>query len=134
MDSPRCLDGFYRLKAEPRVYIAGQLSGVEGYIESVASGFYAGLHAACALKDIPFTPLPRTTAVGALAAYVSDGSVRDFQPMNINFGLIEPLGERVGGKKNRNLAISNRSLEIIENITAGFSSKAQSKDSSMHSE
>ncbi len=114
LESPRLLDRYYRLKSEPRVRFAGQMTGVEGYVESAASGLLAGLETARELRGLPGIDFPKTTAVGALALYISGGSVGDFQPMNINFGIIEPLPYRVKGKRNKNLAIAERSLEAIE--------------------
>ncbi len=113
LDSPRLLDRYYRLKSDPRVRFAGQMTGVEGYVESAASGLVAGLETARELRGLPGIDFPKTTAVGALALYISGGSVGDFQPMNINFGIIEPLPYRVKGKRNKNLAIAERSLEAI---------------------
>ena len=116
LDSPRLLDRYYRLKRDPRVRFAGQMTGVEGYVESCASGMLAGLEtAAQILGEAPWN-FPRSTAIGALAAYISDESVGNFQPMNINFGIIEPLDRRVKGKRNKNLEISKRALEQIAQI------------------
>ena len=117
IDSPRLLDRYYRLRDTPRIAFAGQITGVEGYVESAASGMLAGIETALRLMEQPPADLPRETATGALAAYVSDGTVRDFQPMNINFGIITPLGYKVRGKRNKNAAISERSLEIIRSLT-----------------
>lgn len=116
INSPKVLDRFYRAKKEPRIMFAGQFNGVEGYIESVASGLYAGINAARTVKGEPMLELPRTTAVGALAAYVSNPTITKFQPMNINFGIIEPLGYRVKGKREKNTAISERALKILDEI------------------
>ena len=116
LDSPRLLDRYYRLKSEPRIAFAGQMTGVEGYVESAASGFLAGVELARRLEGLPPMDFPRETAVGALGLYVSDGSVAQFQPMNINFGIITPLGYRVRGKRNKNQEISRRSLEIIDGL------------------
>lgn len=114
LDSPRLLDRYYRLRKEPRITFAGQMTGVEGYVESAASGFLAGLELARRLDGRPPIDFPRETALGALSLYVSDETVAEFQPMNINFGIIAPLDHRVRGKRNKNLEISNRSLERIE--------------------
>ena len=118
LDSPRLLDRYYRLKKEPRVTFAGQMTGVEGYVESAGSGFLAGVELARRLRGEEPVDFPRETALGALSLYVSDESVRDFQPMNINFGIIAPLGYKVRGKRNKNQEISQRSLEIIERLKA----------------
>ena len=114
LDSPRLLDRYYRLKSEPRIRFAGQITGVEGYVESAASGLYAGLSLARELSGDAPIDFPRTTAIGALSLYVSDASVTEFQPMNVNFGIIEPLSHRVKGKAEKNLAIANRALEEIK--------------------
>ena len=119
IDSPGKLDRYYRLISEPRICFAGQMTGVEGYIESAASGMLAGIETACRLKGIAPVDFPKETAIGALALYISEGSVGNFQPMNINFGIITPLDHRVKGKRNKNAEISARSLEIIEQIKKG---------------
>ncbi len=114
LDSPRLLDRYYRLRSEPRISFAGQMTGVEGYIESAASGMLAGIETAREMRGEAPADFPQETAIGALGIYISGGSVGDFQPMNINFGIIAPLGYKVRGKRNKNAAISQRSLEIIE--------------------
>ena len=116
LDSPRLLDRYYRLKSEPRIAFAGQMTGVEGYVESCASGFLAGVELARRLNGQTPIDFPAETAIGALGLYVSNGSVGDFQPMNINFGIIPPLDHRVKGKRNKNAELSQRSLEILEGI------------------
>ncbi len=116
LDSPRLLDRYYRLKAEPRIAFAGQMTGVEGYVESCASGFLVGVELARHLNGQTPIDFPAETAIGALGLYVSNGSVDDFQPMNINFGIIPPLDHRVKGKRNKNAELSQRSLEILEGI------------------
>ncbi len=114
LDSPRLLDKYYRLKSRPRIRFAGQMTGVEGYVESAASGLLTGLETARELLGLEPADFPATTAIGALAHYISGGSVGDFQPMNINFGLIEPLPYRVKGKRNKYLAMAERSLATFE--------------------
>jgi len=116
LNSPGLLDRYYRLKAEPRISFAGQMTGVEGYVESAASGMLVGIETAARILGLPPADFPRETAIGALADYVSGGSVGDFQPMNINFGIITPLDHRVRGKRNKNEEISHRSLEIIDGL------------------
>ena len=116
LNSPRLLDKYYRLKAEPRISFAGQMKGVEGYVESAASGMLVGIETAARLLELPPADFPQETAIGALGLYISGGSVGDFQPMNINFGIITPLGYRVKGKRNKNAEISVRSLAIIDEI------------------
>ena len=119
LNSPKLLDRYYRLKSEPRISFAGQITGVEGYVESCASGMCVGLETAARLLGKPPLDFSRETAIGALALYVSDGSVGNFQPMNVNFGIIEPLGMKIKGKRNKNAEISARSLEIIKKYSAG---------------
>ena len=114
LDSPRLLDRYYRLKSDERIAFAGQMTGVEGYVESAASGFLAGVELARRLEGKAPVDFPQETAIGALGLYVSNGSVTEFQPMNINFGIIPPLGYRVKGKRNKNAELSKRSLTIID--------------------
>lgn len=116
IDSPRLLDGSYRLKSCPRIRFAGQMTGVEGYVESAASGLLCALQTARELKGLEPAQFTKKTAIGALAAYISDESVSDFQPMNINFGIIEPLDRKVKGKRNKNAELSGRSLELIDGM------------------
>ena len=118
LDSPRLLDGQYRLKAMPRLSFAGQMTGVEGYVESAASGMLVGIQTARRLSGREPLDFTSMTATGALAAYVSGGSVGNFQPMNINFGIISPLDRRVKGKRNKNMELSRRALEIIDSLAA----------------
>jgi len=117
INSPVLLDRYYRLKKEPRISFAGQMTGVEGYVESAASGMLVGIETAMRLKGEEPVDFPKETAIGALSLYISGGSVGDFQPMNINFGIVSPLDHRVKGKRNKNFEISQRSLEIIDRIT-----------------
>ena len=114
LDSPRLLDRYYRLKKEPRIAFAGQMTGVEGYVESAASGFLVGVETARRLKGQPPADFPREMAIGALALYISNESVTQFQPMNINFGIIPPLDHFVKGKRNKNAEISQRALAILD--------------------
>ena len=116
LNSPRLLDRYYRLRSEPRISFAGQMTGVEGYVESAASGMLVGIETAARILGLPPVDFPQETAIGALGLYISGGSVGDFQPMNINFGIISPLGYRVKGKRNKNAEISRRSLEWIDKI------------------
>lgn len=116
LNSPKLLDRYYRLRSDPRISFAGQMTGVEGYIESAASGMLVGIETARELMGEEPVDFPRETALGALALYVSAGSVGDFQPMNINFGLIPPLDHRVRGKRNKNAEISARSLALLADL------------------
>lgn len=113
LDSPRLLDRTYADRRDPLVAFAGQMTGVEGYVESTASGYLAAVCMAARIKGEPLPEFPAETAIGALGRYVSDESVTHFQPMNINFGILPPLGCRVKGKANKNLAISERSLAAL---------------------
>ena len=114
VDSPRLLDRYYRVRGQERIMFAGQITGVEGYVESAASGFLVGIETARRLKGQSPVDFPREMAIGALALYISNESVTQFQPMNINFGIIPPLDHRVKGKRNKNAELSQRSLAIIE--------------------
>ncbi len=116
LNSPQLLDRYYRLRSDPRISFAGQMTGVEGYVESAASGMLVGIETAARVLGLPPVDFPQETAIGALGLYISGGSVGDFQPMNINFGIISPLGYRVKGKRNKNAEISRRSLEWIDKI------------------
>ena len=116
LNSPRLLDRYYRLKADTRISFAGQMTGVEGYVESSASGFLVGVETARRLLGKEPVDFPAETAIGALGLYVSNHSIVNFQPMNINFGIMPPLGYRVKGKRNKNAELSRRSLEIIDTL------------------
>ena len=116
LDSPRLLDATYALKSDPRIRFAGQMTGVEGYVESTASGWVAGVATAMDVLGKPMPALDRLTATGALATYISDHTVAKFQPMNVNFGIIEPLGYKIKGKREKNTKISERALEQIEKL------------------
>ena len=116
LDSPRLLDRYYRVRGRERVAFAGQITGVEGYVESTASGFLVGVELARRLLGQEPLDFPRETAIGALAAYVSSESVADFQPMNINFGIMPPLDHKVKGKRNKNAELSRRSLALIDEL------------------
>ena len=98
------------------VAFAGQMTGVEGYVESAASGFLAAVAMAAKVKGMQPPEFPQTTAIGALGLYISDERITDFQPMNINFSIIAPLEQRIRKKAEKNLAIANRSLEVIDVI------------------
>ena len=116
LNSPKLLDRYYRLKGDERISFAGQMTGVEGYVESAASGMLVGIETAARVLGMEAVNFPQETAIGALGHYISGGSVGDFQPMNINFGIITPLGYRVKGKRNKNAEISARSLKIIDEL------------------
>ena len=114
LDSPRLLTGGYQLKDEPRLFFAGQMTGVEGYMESAASGLLAGLNAARTVIGQPPVILPRDTMMGALAGYISDPSVTDFQPMGANFGILPPLERTIRDKRERYGALAERALHSLE--------------------
>ena len=121
LQSPRLLDRYYADRRNPMVAFAGQMTGVEGYVESTASGFLAAVAMAAKVQGRPLPDFPRTTAIGALGYYVSDATVENFQPMNINFSIIAPLEQRIRKKAEKNLAIANRSLQVIDAMIAeGF--------------
>lgn len=117
INSPACLDCHYAMRSRPNVFFAGQMTGVEGYVESTSSGFVAGVNAARLAKGEELIDFPNVTAIGALAHYISDENVVNFQPMNANFGLVANLEKKVkGGKRFRNEALAARSLEYVESI------------------
>lgn len=116
LNSPSLLAPTFALKADSRLYFAGQMTGVEGYLESAASGFMAGVQAARALAGEAPIDFPRTTALGGLAHYVSEYEGSDFQPMNINFGIMEQWPGKIRKKKEKNALIANRALEEVQRI------------------
>lgn len=116
LDSPRLLDHNFALRSDSRIRFAGQMTGVEGYVESNASGFLAGLATANEILGKKEPNFQQTTAIGALGHYISNETVVKFQPMNINFGILEPLGYKIRGKREKNMKISERALEIIDNM------------------
>ena len=129
LHSPGVLDETYRLRSDPLIYFAGQMTGVEGYIESAGSGLVAGLNAARQAKGDAPLPLPQTTELGAMAHYVAHGSVGPFQPMNANFGIIAPLGYKVkGGKQARNKVYAERAMLAAEEWKRTFENSAKEED------
>ena len=114
LNSPQLLDKHFNLRSNKRFYFAGQMTGVEGYVESAASGLMAGLAAARALLGLPEVEFPEVTAHGALANYISNQTIENFQPMNINFGLIPPLTVRIRKKREKNAQIAARALEALD--------------------
>lgn len=118
LQSPKLLDETYSDRKNPMVAFAGQMTGVEGYVESAASGFLAAVCMAARILEKPAPVFPRETAIGALGLYISDERIENFQPMNINFSIISPLQERIRKKAEKNLAIANRSLKIIDEMVA----------------
>ena len=118
LQSPKLLDRYYADRRNPLVAFAGQMTGVEGYVESTASGYLAAVAMAAKLQGRQIPDFPKTTAIGALGLYISDSTVENFQPMNINFSIISPLEKRIRKKAEKNLAIANRSLEVIDGLVA----------------
>ena len=116
--SPKLLDRYYADRRDPLVAFAGQMTGVEGYVESTASGYLAAVAMAAKVQGRELPDFPRTTAIGALGYYISDESVENFQPMNINFSIVAPLEQRIRKKAEKNLAISNRALGVIDEMIA----------------
>lgn len=114
LNSPQLLDKHFNLRSNKRFYFAGQMTGVEGYVESAASGLMAGLAAARAVLELPEVEFPDVTAHGALANYISNPAIENFQPMNINFGLIPPLTIRIRKKREKNAQIAARALEALD--------------------
>ena len=116
LQSPKLLDKYYADRRNPLVAFAGQMTGVEGYVESTASGYLAAVAMAAKVQGRPLPEFPKTTAIGALGLYISDESVENFQPMNINFSIIAPLEQRIRKKAEKNLAISQRALSVIDGL------------------
>jgi methylenetetrahydrofolate--tRNA-(uracil-5-)-methyltransferase len=114
--SPKLLDRYYADRRNPLVAFAGQMTGVEGYVESCASGYLAAVAMAAKVQGRALPDFPKTTAIGALGLYISDESVENFQPMNINFSIIAPLEQRIRKKAEKNLAIAGRSLALIDEM------------------
>ena len=119
LNSPGLLDNTYAMNTRPDVFFAGQMTGVEGYVESAGSGLLAGINAAYRALEKDKLILPAETMLGAMADYVSRGGVGDFAPMNANFGIVTPLGYRVkGGKAAKNEKLAERALAIIDETIA----------------
>jgi len=116
LQSPKLLDRYYADRRNPLVAFAGQMTGVEGYVESAASGFLAAVAMAAKVLGRELPDFPRETAIGALGLYISDERIENFQPMNINFSIVSPLEQRIRKKAEKNLAIANRSLAIIDQL------------------
>lgn len=114
LDSPRLLNADYSLRQRPDLFFAGQITGVEGYMESAQSGLLAGVNLVRRLRGESTLVLPETTIMGALSRYISDGSVRDFQPMGANFGVLPPIEPKIRDKKLRYEALAQRSLIDLE--------------------
>lgn len=116
IDSPRLLNQDFSMKTRPDLFFAGQLTGLEGYLAAMFSGLLAGVNAVRRCRGRETLVLPRETMMGALSYYISDESVRDFQPMGANFGILPPLQEHIRDKRQRYGALAERSLQIIDEI------------------
>lgn len=119
INSPKLLDNTYRLKSNENLYFAGQITGVEGYIESTSSGFVAGINAAAQCRGSSRIAFPPNTAIGALSNYIADGSIRNFQPMNVNFGIfngVDDLIVSIRDKKKRNMEIAKNSVDFVKKV------------------
>lgn len=116
LDSPRLLSSGFQLRKQKNVFFAGQITGVEGYMESAASGIMAGKNAVRLARGKAPLSLPDVTMIGALSAYISDETVRDFQPMGANFGILPPIEPKIRDKKQRYAAFSERALRALERI------------------
>ena len=114
INSPKLLNADLSLKKAKNIFFAGQLSGVEGYMESAASGIIAGINAVNKLKGLPPVILPKISMIGALLGYITDSSVTNFQPMGANFGILPPLEIHIRDKRERYAALSKRSLDFLE--------------------
>jgi methylenetetrahydrofolate--tRNA-(uracil-5-)-methyltransferase len=116
INSPQVLNSSFQLRDDTRLFVAGQLTGVEGYVESASSGLLAGVNAARLVKGQEPLVLPLETMLGSLAHYIASANSTDFQPMNANFGILPPLDPPVRGKKERKLAYAKRSIEALESF------------------
>ncbi len=114
IDSPRLLNGDFSLRSNSNIFFGGQITGVEGYMESAASGLMAGINLARRLKGEETVILPRDTMIGALSRYISDESVKNFQPMGANFGVLPPLEEKIRDKQERYMQLATRGMESLK--------------------
>ncbi|WP_431029462.1 FADH(2)-oxidizing methylenetetrahydrofolate--tRNA-(uracil(54)-C(5))-methyltransferase TrmFO [Lysinibacillus sp. LZ02] len=117
INSPKVLNSTYQLRSNPNIFFAGQMTGVEGYVESAGSGLIAGINAARLAKGEELLYFPHETALGSMARYITEADAKNFQPMNVNFGLFPDLGERIKSKVERAERHANRALETIRNFT-----------------
>ncbi len=116
IDSPRFLFGDFSFRTRPELFFAGQITGVEGYMESAASGIMAGINMARRINGLETIVLPEETMIGALSRYISDESVGNFQPMGANFGVLPPIEPKIRDKKERYLALAQRAVAALENV------------------
>ncbi len=117
LDSPRVLNKSFSLKKHPSVFFAGQITGVEGYMESAASGIMAGINAVRYAEKQAFLDLPKETMIGALSSYISDETVKNFQPMGANFGILPPIEPKIKDKRARYAALAERAINALEEVT-----------------
>lgn len=116
IDSPRVLNSDFSLSEYPNIFFAGQITGVEGYMESAASGIMAGINVVKKLRGKESLTLPKETMIGSLCNYITDKWVKDFQPMGANFGILPPIQPHIRDKKERYSAFAKRSIELVSNI------------------
>jgi methylenetetrahydrofolate--tRNA-(uracil-5-)-methyltransferase len=116
IDSPRLLNATFSFRKRENLFFAGQITGVEGYMESAASGIMAGLNMARMLSGLEQLVLPETSMIGALSRYISDETVKNFQPMGAAFGIVTPLEEKIRDKKERYEALAKRSLSYFDTL------------------
>ena len=118
LNSPKVLNSDFSLKTHKNIFFSGQITGVEGYMESAASGIIAGINAVRLYENKPSVKLPEVTMTGALSAYISDETVKDFQPIGANFGVLPPIEPKIRDKKERYAALSSRAVEALERVIA----------------
>ncbi len=128
VEAPKVLKNTFQTKINPNVFIAGQLGGVEGYMESVASGLVAGINAFCLLTNRPFLTFDSTTVLGAMINYITTCNLKNFQPMNANFGILEPLAEHERDEKLRKQKLANRAIENMKKQVKAIDFIANTKD------
>lgn len=117
LDSPKVLNKSFNLKKYPSVFFAGQITGVEGYMESAASGIIAGINAVRLSECKAYLDLPQTTMIGALSSYISDDTVKNFQPMGANFGILPPIEPKIRDKRERYAALAQRAISALKEVT-----------------
>lgn len=117
INSPKVLKATYQTKERPDLFFAGQMTGVEGYVESAASGLAAGLNASLLTLGKEPVAFPKETMIGSMAHYITSTGAKNFQPMNVNFGLLPPLEEKIRNKKQKNEKYAERAMNIIQNFS-----------------
>lgn len=116
LDSPRLLNSDFSLRTNKNIFFAGQITGVEGYMESAGAGIIAGINAVRRAQGRESISLPETTMLGALSSYISDETVKSFQPMGANFGILPAIEPKIRDKKERYAALANRALSDLEEV------------------